>query len=310
MIVNQHMETLKRLSSKVINNLYLLSGAPNPRAVNKVSKIESFLSQYHLYATQFQNLHKQNTLGIDVGFKNFSYCKTTGKEFPLEITKWEKLQLYQKFGTDYQNILQENSILDKQRYNCHIANELVSYLNLESCNVKIMEVQRTRSGGNLATLPIVQDNRDLERAIFGKVYPGILFPVEVNKMINYWVYAHVNQESKKKLTQYRKKWRAELVLSWYGKLYTLPGFKEQHLTKKGLLEFLDLDAREKIDDLIDSLLYNLYINSTFSNLKEFGKCLHEGNNDLTGVVEKRLRFHRDLLQPIYDKYELKWKDVN
>ena len=65
--------------------------------------------------------------------------------------------------------------------------------------------------------------------------------------------------------------------------------------------------QKKIDDLIDSLLYNLTINCQFQHLAEFHQLMVSNNGDIAQFVHDKNKYHLQLIQPIIDKYELELK---
>ncbi|KAI5960715.1 CCE1 [Candida margitis] len=340
---------LHRYKIPILNDIALHCGSPI-LGTTKASRIEGIIAQYQLYLTQWHNLACRNTLSIDIGIKNFSYCKTTTKKttatrptvegatdatqqnltslsaWPVIVTHWQKLNLDTKYGSLYTHLLHQDTILDTKRYLNHITNHLVDdILAPNLSNVKIMEIQRTRSNNNAKTLPTILTNHILENLILSKMYPSLVVPMTSMKLIHFWLYRFITKESinSGKLKKNNKIIRRDLILAWFGKLYQLEGYENNNIrTSEGtksigsssqltmcqLLDHLHLSKGDKTDDLIDSLLYNLCINCQLNHLYQFHTCLQQQKDDddynLIEFVENANQFHLDLIQPVIDKYQL------
>ncbi|KAL1574284.1 Ydc2-catalyt domain-containing protein [Candida albicans] len=168
------IERLRSCKISTLNDLAILTGSPII-STNKSCRIEGLTAGYYFYLNhyhKFLSTQKQRTtLSIDVGIKNFSYCKSksssssstlTTSNFPIIITKWDKLNLDTQYGGDnYSSILHKDSILDNKRYLNQLTKSLVNELQPNEYDVVIMEIQRTRSAGNTSTLPTVLLNYTL-----------------------------------------------------------------------------------------------------------------------------------------------------
>ncbi|KAG5416817.1 CCE1 [Candida metapsilosis] len=305
----------------ILNDIALHCGSPI-LGTTKASRIEGIIAQYHLYLTQWHNLTHRSTLSIDIGIKNFSYCKTTtntsatasSSNWPVIITHWEKLNLDSKYGSTYKPLLHQDTVLDTKRYLNHITNNLIEDVLLpHSTNVKIMEIQRTRSNNNAKTLPTILTNHTLENLLIAKMYPCLVVPMTSMKLIHFWLYRFITKSSTLKLKKTNKIIRRDLILGWFGKLYQLDTIhsgdsirKSSGLTTNELVEHLGLPKGDKTDDLIDSLLYNLCINCQINHLQQFHKYIQQGGN-MIDFVEDANQFHLDLIQPVVEKYGLEIK---
>ncbi|KAI5966862.1 CCE1 [Candida pseudojiufengensis] len=317
--MNQQQIITKLKSCKIstLNDIAILCGSPI-LGPTKSKRIEGIISQYNLFQNQFLNnvgpTKKQSILSIDIGIKNFSYCKSyTSSNFnwPIEINKWDKLNLNEKYGINYVPVLNPSTIIDQKRYLNFITNSLIDDLKPNLSKIKIIEIQRTRSNNNSKTLPIIMQNSIFENLLLLKIYPEFCFLVTSFKMIHFWIYRFISKTSEKNLKKNNKIIRKEFIFSVFNKLFKIPGYTESKLDSKKLLEHLKLQKNEKIDDLIDSLLYNLLINCQLNNLYEFNNIINNNNEndngDLIEFIELRNKFHIDLIKPLIEKYELELK---
>ncbi|KAI3404007.2 CCE1 [Candida oxycetoniae] len=307
MSCTQFTKQLTHCKISVLNDIAILCGAPILSS-SKASRVEGILSQLNFYKSQYANLHKRSTLAIDLGIKNFSFCKSTGSKFPIRITKWDKIDLHDKYGSSYIPLIHENTVFDRRRYLNHIANALVDDLDIISTNVKIMESQRTRSQFAPATLPHVLLLHDLEILIMSKVYPESILPQSSKQMMDFWLYRYITKESRMKLKKNNKIVRTDLAKIWFDKLYSIVDYKDsEKFEKSTILKFLNLDPKlDKADDLIDSLLYNLFVNCQLNNLADLVGVLGKGD-DLQEFVNEKSIFHRDLIKPVVDQYRMEYK---
>ncbi|RLV91662.1 hypothetical protein JA1_003720 [Spathaspora sp. JA1] len=297
------VDILKSNKVNTLNQIALLCGCPIWSTV-KSERILGIKSSIDFYDRLDLKNSKRTTLSIDVGIKNFSYCKSTGGSFPLTITEWDKINLNERYGGSYATMLHQESLLDKKRYLNHITSHVVDDKLIPWADLVVIESQRTRSNNNSATLPNVFLNHTLESLIFSKRYPGLIIPMTSNQMISFWFNRFISPDSMKKLKT--KATRMELAYNWIDVLFTLPNFNSQ-LTNANLLEYLELDAKQKTDDLIDSLLYNLTINCSIGHLTELLNWIENGQH-LTEFVDEKNKFHLQLINPIVDKYDLKLKE--
>lgn len=303
----------------ILNDIALHCGSPI-LGTTKASRIEGIIAQYQLYLMQWHNLAHRNTLSIDIGIKNFSYCKTTTtitlrnkvSYWPILVTHWDKLNLDTHYGSSYKPLLHQDTVLDNKRYLNHITSQLIDDLSPNLSNVKIMEIQRTRSNNNARTLPTILTNHTLENLIMAKMYPSLVIPMTSMKMIHFWLYRFITKDLiNSKLKKTNKIIRRDLILAWFGKLYKLKGCERNgketiDSTMNRVLDWLNLQKGDKTDDLIDSLLYNLCINCQLNHLCQFHNYIQQ-NYDFVDFVEDANQFHLELIQPVVDKYNLELK---
>ncbi|RCK62506.1 hypothetical protein Cantr_08866 [Candida viswanathii] len=301
----------KLLSYKVstLSRLAILCGVAVP-SVPKATRIQWIIDNYRFYLNNYHNHLPRSVLGIDIGVKNFSYCKSTrplDKSFPIRITEWSKVNLDEMFGKNYEPLLNRDSQIDAKRYFQFITRALLEHLEPHKSDVVVMEAQRTRSIGNTSTLPSVMQCYTLENLIVGNTYPRIVIPMTAFQMMNYWVHRFFGKSTVKSVTKNQKAIRFDLLSTWKDVLFELPGYGGAELEKKQVLEYLKLEKGEKVDDLMDSLLYNITINSQFQNLRELHELMSTdlAGCDLERFVDDKDAYHLELLEPIMDKYKLK-----
>ncbi|CAI5755720.1 unnamed protein product [Candida verbasci] len=314
--LNQHklINKLKKFTLPTINSLNVLCGSSslkNPTN-NKSSRIETLVANYQFYFNHFKPKANFEISSIDIGIKHFSYCKSkcipcsTG---PIVVQKWDKLNLDERYGINFKPEINKASIFDDKRYLIHLTKEMINDLQFNNSDLVIMEAQRTRSSGspNMGTLPIILKNFTFENLIFNNLYPNFVMLMEPKKMMHFWFYNYI-EESTFKTSKNPKKIRKELFVNWYNRnMFELPGFNGDISKKNQLMDYLQLDNKNKLDDLIDSLFYNLTMHYQFRNLEIFDQFVNE-DLDFNKFVEERKLIHLDLIQPILDDRGIKAKN--
>jgi cruciform cutting endonuclease 1 len=269
---------------------------------------------------------KVNVLAIDVGVKNLSYCKLSqvgigGDERPtLDIDQWKKIDLHEQYGSTYRPLTNDmTSLVDSKRYLSHLAFELVNDIVIrrdETPHVIVVENQRTRSNQLLSTLPNVLLNYTLENMVYSTIWTlqqqhprlrdAMVMPMNASKMSHFWLNRFIDRPQNSQT----KKLRIQLFFNWlYGDndnapfvhSFNLPerfgDFSSLHKSKY-LLDQLGLPVvNNKIDDLIDSLLYGLTTHRSLQNqysLLEVLNC----NSDLLTFAEDRDKEHFRLIQKV------------
>ncbi|EMG48954.1 hypothetical protein SBY92_004261 [Candida maltosa Xu316] len=308
MVDQQLVKKLTSYTNPVLNELAIICGCP-VLSTTKANRISGILAGYNFYLKNYHEKQPRKTLSIDIGIRNFSYCKTIASPntFPLTVTKWDKFDLFDRYGAGYEYLLHESSVVDERYQLNYIVNQLMNELKPSDFDVVVLETQRTRSVSNSATLPNVLKNFTLENLIIGHTYPQIVIPMSSSSMLNFWIGRYI-QSSKTKKSKSPKRVRFDLIKSWRGKMFELPGYPSGELKKKEFMEYLNLKERNKIDDLVDSLLYNLTINSYFNNLKEFHELVQYDDCDLIEFVNSKRAIQLEFIEPLIEKYELEIKD--
>ena len=276
---------------------------------------------------------KINVLAIDIGVKNLSYCKLSqvgigGDARPtLDIDQWKKIDLHEQYGSMYQPLTNDmTSLIDSKRYLSHLAFELVNDIvkrRNETPNVIVVENQRTRSNQLLSTLPNVLLNYTLENMVYStiwtlqKTHPSlreaVVIPMNASKMSHFWLNRFIDCPKNSQT----KKLRIQLFFNWlYGDnnnyapfvhSFNLPekfGDLSSLHKSKYLLDQLGLPVvNNKIDDLVDSLLYGLTMHRSLQNQLSLHDLLH-CNGDLLSFVEDRDKEHFKLIQKVINDNNL------
>lgn len=188
---------------------------------------------------------KFNVVGVDIGLKNFAYCKLEIGNTKPKIIKWEKFDLHNLYLNSYKplldinydrdNILSEN-LIDSTRYLSYLSNRAIEEIlfppKLELPSIAIVEHQRTRSTGKTSTLPNVLNNFLLENMIFSSFFTyqqvfnkdksiqlSMINPVYSQSMAHFWINRFINEltdgkSNKKLLVKHAKSMRNKLVYHW------------------------------------------------------------------------------------------------
>lgn len=264
-------------------------------------------------------------ISVDVGIKNFSYCKASYPSLDLpkvQIVQWNHLNLHDKFGALYTAKTSDpTSLVNSTAYLAHLAVHVVDLVfNSPKWvpSVVTIENQRTRSNGNSATLPNVLLNFTLENMLYAacaaratpKFNPDVL-PMNANKMVNFWI-ARFTAKGPRLSGAQSKALRTQLLYGWLSQPANAPfkmdigpllgdfGSLSNRAKTNALLDALSFDSRpKKVDDLVDCLLYNLMyvlrlrhhcqLKTAIENENDLGELLHQWNTE-----------HCAYLQPLVD----------
>lgn len=311
---------LQNLKVTSLNQLALICGLPIPTVLNKTNRISSIINGLAL-TTHLPTTTNLNILSMDIGIKNFSYCQMDGIDIsresgPSRICKWSKFDLHLKYAPTFRPLVAPESTIDTKRYLNHLCTSLIDdivVLSTSRPHIIVMEMQRTRSTGNRQTLPNVLLNYTFENILYSTLYnlsisnpkysSLLIVPMHSASMLSFWINRFITRPSQKK---YSKHIRTELVYSWLDSLYLLDGFSftSEKSRNKQLLAHLQIRdmSNNKIDDLVDSLLYNLTIKAQFTNQIHLSRLLDGG--DIEGFIENKLYEHIQLIKPVVDKLGL------
>lgn len=270
-----------------------------------------------------------NILSIDIGIKNFSYCNTIGNNL-IDNTKltingnWSKINLHDKYGKLYEPLSENmSSLIESKRYLSHLSYSIIKDLILNSSDkpdIIVIETQRTRSNNNSITLPNVLLNYTFENMLYANFYTlsqcnkkdfntkSIIVPVISNSMANFWLNRFVSKES---ISKNSKKLRNRLFFNWLmdpvnspikvGNLHIDDNFRKLSPKQQAakLLVHLNLDEKDKVDDLIDSLLYNVMIKEQLQNsirLQDFVLRDDDLNEFVTSCNKLHLNYIHNVIQ--------------
>lgn len=281
------MNHLAKYKNETLNQLSVLCGSTIKST--KTEKCHQLLSNLNFY---LQLPPKFNLIGIDIGIKNFSFCKI--RQFDITnfdnqnglviLPKdWKTIDLLAKYPIESPEFQKFNTLgqfefndLIKSKYYVSFLNEKVLGLlatKSSVMNVFLIESQRIKSNNNKMTLPNILTNYLFESLFYANMLGKhqLLLPMNSNKMANFMI----NRFVEKKVTSSNsKKLRLKLLLFMVNKkLIDLPGLdlgqelpKLQgpdplQLTSRSLLQYYNTNNPDapikKLDDFFDSYLYNL-----------------------------------------------------
>lgn len=323
-------DQLSKCTTNSLNHIAILCGFHIPSKCTKAGRIDSIVS-----GLQFINQlpSKVNILLIDIGIKNFSYCRTEAVDLhahPLHqhrISEWSKLNLDHVFGTNYSPVISPDHPLDKRRYLNYITQLITDTCvgKNEPPTLVIFEAQRTSNaggGGRSGMLPTVLLNYTFENILYTNFYlrypQTSVWPLSATRMASLWINRYFDKASMKLLRKNSKTFRLRLLFYWLiedvlfksaalSKNDSFVGMKETEIARKLILSLKlsddEMVNRLKIDDLVDSLLYNLTAIQYLKNLHLLKQALENGH-DLKEFVHKQNSRHILLLKPLTKEYDL------
>jgi cruciform cutting endonuclease 1 len=305
---------LGKFKISTLNQVGLLCGLQS--ATTKQARINNIITGLEMgnrISDKF-DITKLNVLAIDIGVKNFAYCLINNVDLtenqPISINNWSKLNLLEKFP--YQPLIDSQSLYDKKFYINYLANEISKDLLKINPDVVVIETQRTRSNNNSITLQPVLLNYTLENLVYHQFWQQSKFiiPMTSAQMINFWLNRFITKNSINS-SKNSKFLRNQLVLNWLNdKKSNLikNSFNIDKYDKSSLLLALTLPTKNnKIDDLIDCLLYNLTVIQQLRNQRVLTHYLQQ-ELDLNQFIDKYNKIQLDLIQPIVESNDLKLLD--
>lgn len=300
---------LSKYTNSHLNSLLVACGIPTPS--KKIDKINALIS----YLPVYQKHPVPTICSIDIGIKNFSYCKSKA----FNVIAWDCLNLNQyKFDPpvhgDSSSLINSKFLLSS--YSNLIVNEFVTKDNAP--HIITVENQRTRTMGNSSTLPTVLLNYTLENMLYSLLYSKskdyLIIPLNSRNMVNFWINRFLDKLKVKFLNPLSKKLRIQLLLSNYNQFFTydkisLPSdYSSLSMQKKAKFVQSEFNLAlghqvDKLDDLTDSLLYNTMVQLFINNQKQL---LHyiENDLDLIHLLHDWNAFHIDLLRTVVSDNDL------
>lgn len=240
------MNALSALNGSTLHSFALHCGFPS--GATKALKLAaiSHLSWPLQRALNNSKNEPFHVVSVDLGLKNFSYCKAFYLSSKFDLVGWDVVNLHDRFGTkdplfDRYSALVEtedpkalaktvlgviSNSVDSKAYMARLAVAVVDEILLTSDfrpHVITIESQRTRSNSNKVTIPNVLLNFSLENMIYAalasrqsrdpKLTDVVVVPMSSNKMVNFWLARFIR---KIKLTPLRSKnLRTALLYSWF-----------------------------------------------------------------------------------------------
>lgn len=319
-ILSISLPLMLSLKASTLNSLALHCGYPT--ASTKAARLLAIAS----YDAFFSALSPRRIVSVDVGIKNFSYCKLSYVGESVTITDWNHLNLHEKYGSGYLHKTGDSSsLVDSKAYLAHVAVNVVDniLMSQEDPDIITIENQRTRSNGKTSTLPNVLLNFTLENMIYaacearGASHRNIsIIPMNASKMVNFWMSRFLAKGPKITSLQ-SKTLRTQLLFGWLADpecapfelkgLHSLPSdfaslsFRMQ---TSALLDLLTFDSRpKKVDDLVDCLLYNLMCMLQLRHHHELKKA-QENEHDIAQLVHNWDKKHCRYLHPLLESTHL------
>lgn len=293
--VHADMQSLLKYKVTTLNLLSLLCGSPIRS--NKQDKSAQILRTLNFY---LQLPRGFDLVAIDIGIKNFSYCKIpkfsiesfdlqAPDAFKVLFDTWKTLNLTEKYPRSNEFLdfnlngsFETNDLLQDKYYlgylNHKIYHDVVGESKLLS--VLLIETQRTKSNNNKVTLPNILDNYHFENLFYsqnlvnsmkGHSAMNLLLPMNSNRMTNFLINRFLIKEDIN--SKNSKKLRLKLVPYLIdNKLLNIEGSDDSNTLIKSLLALYNFSESKitKLDDLFDSFLYNVsfllyYYNSLWVN---------------------------------------------
>lgn len=298
------VQVLSKYKSSTLTQVALNCGFPTEGT--KLNKIDLIYNGLKLYNVTGDNI---DILSIDIGIKNFAYCKSKLSDFSnpelknwpnVKLKNWQNVNLNEKFKYN-----QLSNIIDEKNYLSYLSNCIINEIIMITPFPKIITIenQRTRSNGLTATLPTVLTNYTLENMLYSSIYTNKLYnekfnplviPLNSRNMVNFWINRFLKKSNIKFNSLLTKKLRINLVLHLLTnniikldidlKELSIVDKKPNYLLK--LINAHSSNKISKIDDLVDCLLYNymmiqfLQNQSTLANVIEHDLDLDSFVNNL------------------------------
>ncbi|ODV67166.1 ribonuclease H-like protein [Hyphopichia burtonii NRRL Y-1933] len=209
------VQVLSKYKSSTLTQVALNCGFPTEGT--KQNKIDLIYNGLKLYNVTGDNI---DILSIDIGIKNFAYCKSKLDFSNIKLENWQnnklenwqnnKLENWQNNQLEnwqnnqleiWQNINLENwqninlnekfkynqlsNIIDEKNHLSYLSNCIINQIIMIPPFPKIITIenQRTRSNGLTATLPTVLTNYTLENMLYSSIYTNKLYNEKFNPLV-------------------------------------------------------------------------------------------------------------------------------
>lgn len=289
---------LLNYKNEVLTQLCVLCGANVP--TKKVDKVLSLVKTISFYNSLPRTI---NLLAIDLGIKNFSYCKMNhyniNEKPKIGLDHWNTLNLMDKYALD--DVTSQS--LGQLSY------QLMHELCVDNPDIILIENQRTRSNHNSSTLPNVLNNFKLENMLYSTYYTfkhinalnGEIITMNSNKMMNFVLNRFLSPQNKFN----NKNLRIKLLMHWINHKngpvdFDLPN----DLTSKTLIHHYNSSNPypiHKLDDLFDSLLYCLNFILIYKNNLSLLHCLNQGSDVLELIFHINRQYFDTLSEFIHSQ---------
>lgn len=305
---------LGRLPSPVLSAIASHCGVAH--AASKATKVQGIQSGLQVLDRPRVRDGPFPILAVDVGIKNFSYCKTVlalaGDPQPprLSLLSWRHLDLEAIYP------FQVNTLTDEKHALAHWAHELVHDVFVDPLPAIVtIENQRTRSSGGAKGLPRVLLNSALEHSLHASFHtyrqvaglPEVLVtPSSAKSMVHFWINRFLDQKQTRFTPLRTKKLRLHLVLHLFNTKHLhiddidLSGTIPQQ-AKRLLQAFSEHSPYpvKKLDDVVDSLLYNLMIQRSLYARHSLRETI-DTDGDILAWIKRQNEFHFSLVQGLFE----------
>ncbi|OBA20661.1 Ydc2-catalyt-domain-containing protein [Metschnikowia bicuspidata var. bicuspidata NRRL YB-4993] len=271
-----------------------------------------------------------DVLSVDVGLKNFSYSKVSYQQNTADIKEWAVVNLHSKYGTP--EYIDEGSLVDLKAYMAKLAVSVVDNVLISSLwvpKIITIENQRTRSNSSKATLPNVLLNFTFEHMLYAAfvarqttnpAYESlVVMPMNANKMVSFWLSRYIAKGCPYSPSR-SKTYRKNMLYGWLKAPHIAPfdissftnllpaDFPSMgtNLLNTSLRLALNIEHKgAKVDDLVDSLLYNLSIARQIFHHQEIQTLAAAHDKD--GILARLEQWdveHLKFIEPVLNSSDL------
>lgn len=299
------MDQLLQLKSKTLTNLSVVCGS-----TIKSTKRDNAIQLMHNLEYHLKLPRKISLISIDIGIKNFSYCKLSNIEsmdskLHLNFNTWKTMDLNVKYPSNYQSPIND-TISARQRLgflNFLVFKDLILH---NQPDIILIENQRVKSNNNQVTLPGILLNYVFENLFYTnfellKNYEDLkcsLLPMNSSRLTNYLINrflikSEINSSNSKIL---RNKYVFNLLDN---DMLTIEGMDCKNQDKRSFMKQYNQQADQrirKLDDLFDSVLYaltfiqyhqnNRYLDHYLKNNLDVNELVHILNNNSVYYLRK------------------------
>lgn len=278
-----------------------------------------------------------NVLSVDVGLKNFSYCKVSYAGGHADVREWSHLNLHEQYGHLHGAKFRAEQLDGAESGECdglggpgeqkaYLASLALAVVDSVFAapawvpHVITIENQRTRSAANKVTLPNVLLNFTLEHMMYAAfaarqttnaaLANTLVVPVHANKMVGFWISRFLAANAKFSGAK-SKVYRTQLVHGWLARPEHSPfslslsgrlpaDFAALSYRKRNnaVLDVVDaLQRPKKVDDLVDCLLYNLQYAMELQHHLQLQEALVR-DGDIPTLIDEWDTQHCSYLEPL------------
>lgn len=301
------MNHLRKYKNDTLNQLSVLCGTSIKPA--KHEKCHQLLTNLNFY---LQLPAELNLIGIDIGIKNFSFCRIlkfnissfdNHRSLLIDPQDWRTVDLLAQFpaeSPEFQalnkfNQFDLNDVIQSKLYVSYLNSKVLQMLQSnstkgsKSLDVLLIESQRIKSNNNKMTLPNILTNYLFESLFYSNLLGAdnkLLLPMNSNKMANFMINRFLDKANQITSTSSKRLRLRLLEFMVSRELIELPNVanfmsagKSSGITTRKILQWYNGNNPEpikKLDDFFDSYLYILnFIYNYRNNLYLHHWLVHE-----------------------------------